>query len=71
MRIDVWHDCYDAGRAILDAVIAAFDRSRFGLSGESRVTRMCRSDDFALQHGDGLWQFSVFFSLQAYLASGV
>jgi len=71
LLIHVWHDDYDVGRAILERVKAAFDRSDFPLAGNDRVIRMCRTTDSARQHDDGLWQFSIEFSVQVYLASGV
>ena len=70
LRIDVWHDDYDAGRAIVHQVKAAFDRSDFELSGGDRVVQMCRTDDSASQHDDGVWQFTIDFLAQVYLASG-
>lgn len=71
LRIDVWHDDYDAGRAIAEQVKAAFDRSDFALSGGDRVVQMRRSGDSASQHEDGVWQFSVEFLVQVYLPSGI
>jgi len=71
LRIDVWHDDYDAGRAIVHEIKAAFDRSDFALSGGDRVVEMRRTDDSASQHDDGVWQFTIDFLVQVYLASGV
>lgn len=70
VRINVWHDDYDAGRAILEQVKAAFDRSDFALSGGDRVVQMRRTKDSASQHDDGTWQFSVEFLVQIHLPSG-
>mgnify|MGYP001827114254 CR=1 FL=1 len=70
LRICVWHDEYDAGRAVAEEVKAAFDRSAFTLAGGDRVVQMLRSDDFASQHDDGLWQFTTEFLVQVYLSSG-
>ena len=71
LRVNVWHDDYDAGRAIAEAVRAAFDRSDFPLSDGDRVIRMRRTNDFASQHDDGAWRFTVEFLAQVYLPSGV
>ena len=71
LRIRVWHDEYDAGRAIVHQIKAAFDRSDFPLAGADRVVQMRRTDDSASQHSDGTWQFTVDFLVQVHLASGV
>ena len=71
LRINVWHDDYDAGRAIVGQLKAAFDRSDFALSGGDRVVQMRRTDDFASQHDDGAWQFTIEFLVQVHLPSGV
>jgi len=71
LRIRVWHDEYDAGRAIVHQIKAAFDRSDFPLAGGDRVVQMRRTDDSASQHSDGTWQFTVDFLVQVHLASGV
>ena len=70
LRINVWHDNYDAGRAIVEQVKATFDRSNFALSGGDRVVQMLRTDDSASQHDDGTWQFTIEFLVQVYLPSG-
>ena len=71
LRINVWHDDYDAGRAIVRELMAAFDRSDFALAGGDRVVQMRRTDDSASQHDDGTWQFAIEFLVQVYLPSGV
>jgi hypothetical protein len=70
LRVNVWHEEYDAGRAIAEEVKAAFDRSSFALSGSDRVVQMLRTNDFASQHDDGAWQFTTEFLVQVYLPSG-
>jgi hypothetical protein len=70
LRINVWHDDYDAGRAIMEQITATFDRSDFALSGADRVIQMRRTDDSASQHDDGTWQFTVEFLVQVHLPSG-
>jgi hypothetical protein len=71
LRVNVWHDQYDAGRAIVHQVKAAFDRTDFALAGGDRVVQMRRTDDSASQHSDGTWQFTVDFLVQVHLPSGV
>ena len=66
----VWHDDYDAGRAILEQVKTAFDRSDFPLAAGDRVIQMRRTADRAQQDDDGLWQLTVEFLVQVYLSSG-
>jgi len=70
LRVNVWHDDYDAGRAIAEQVKAALDRSDFALSGSDRVVQMRRTNDSASQHDDGAWQFTVEFLIEVYLSSG-
>ena len=71
LRVSVWHDDYDAGRAIVGQVKTAFDRSDFALAGADRVVQMRRTDDSASQHDDGTWQFTVDFLVHVHLPSGV
>jgi hypothetical protein len=70
LRMNVWHEDYDAARAIVDQIRVAFDCSHFELAGGSRVLRMRRTGDWALQHGDGLWQLTIRFLVQIGLESG-
>jgi len=70
LRIDVWHDSYDAGLAILEQIQAAFDRSSFSLAGNRRVVQMRRSGDTITAHDDGVWQLSIAFVVYVYLPSG-
>jgi hypothetical protein len=71
LRIHVWHDDHEAGRAIVEQVKATFDRSDFELAGGARVVQMRRAHDAAVQHDDGTWQFTVEFLVEVYLPSGV
>jgi hypothetical protein len=71
LAIHVWHDDYDAGRAIVRQVQAAFELGDFALSGDDRVIQMRRVADSAEQHDDGLWQFSIDFLVQVYFPSGM
>mgnify|MGYP005839736353 CR=1 FL=1 len=61
LRVNVWHEAYGAGRAIVEQVRAAFDRAAFELPGGGRVLHMRRTSESAAQHGDGLWQLSIQF----------
>ena len=70
LRINVWHDDYNAGRAIVEQIKATFDRSDFALSGGDHVVQMRRTNDSASQHDDGTWQFTVEFLVQICLPSG-
>lgn len=70
LRVNVWHDEYDAGRAVAEEVKAAFDRGSFALSGNDRVVQMLRTNDFASQQEDGAWRFTTEFLVQVYLSSG-
>jgi len=70
LRINVWHDDYDAGRAVVAELKAALDRSDFPLAGGRRVVQMRRTGDSASQHDDGAWQFTVEFLVEVYLPSG-
>ena len=45
VEINVWHGDYDSGRAIVEQVKAAFDRSSFNLAGGGRVLHMRRVED--------------------------
>ncbi|MCR4415273.1 MAG: DUF3168 domain-containing protein [Thermoguttaceae bacterium] len=66
LEFHVWHDDYDAGRTIVDAVAAAFDRTRFDVSPAERVLDLFRTSERVQQHGDGLWQFTLGFVAQIY-----
>lgn len=67
VAVHVWHESYDAGRAILQQVRAAFDRSDFSLDGGNRVVQMRRIADAARQHDGNVWQLTVEFSVSVYL----
>lgn len=70
LTIHVWHDAFDAAAAIAHQVKAAFDRSAFDAGGGDRVVQMRRAGESVAQHGDGVWQWTIEFSVQVYLASG-
>jgi len=69
LRVSIWHDNHDDGRAILEAVQGAFDRSAFSLADGQRVVEMRRTDDRAVQDGDK-WNFVIDFLVRVYLPSG-
>ena len=71
LRIQVFHDHYDAGAEIVHHIKAAFDRTAFDLAGSDKVLNIERSNDSERQTGDGVWQFTVDFNCTVYLASGV
>ena len=71
MRIQVFHDHYDAGAEILHHIKAAFDRTAFDLAGSDKVLNIQRSNDSERQNPDGVWQFIIDFKCTVYLASGV
>ena len=70
LRIHLWHDDYDAGRTILEAIKAAFDRSSFPLAEGDQVVQMRRTDDAAEQDDEGLWRFAIEFAVEVYLPEG-
>ncbi len=64
LRMNVWHTDYDAGRSVLDEILAVFDGSSFSLSEGGRVLHMRRVQDSVQQHADGVWQLTVRFLTQ-------
>lgn len=71
IRIQVFHDNYDAAAAIVEQIKAAFDRTYFSLSGSDKVINMQRSNDFERPGDDGVWQMVIDFNCMVYLESGV
>jgi hypothetical protein len=71
LRIQVFHDHYDAGAAILNQIKMAFDRTAFDLAGSDKVLNIERGNDSEQQNNDGAWQFILDFKCTVYLASGV
>jgi hypothetical protein len=71
LRIQVFHDHYDAGAEILHQIKTVFDRTAFDLAGSDKVLNIRRNNDWERQNSDGAWQFVVDFSCTVYLASGV
>jgi len=70
LRVRLWHDDYDAGRAIVEAIKTAFDRTDFPLAESDRVVQMRRTDDTAEQDNEGLWRFTIDFAVEVYLPVG-
>ena len=66
VAIHVWHEDYDAGRAIAGRVEALFDRAAFDMEGGARVVQMRRLDDDAAQGPDGVWRFTLVFLAQVH-----
>lgn len=71
LRIQVYHDQYDAAATIVQEIKAAFDRTSFELAGADRVLFMRRTADSEHQGEDGLWRFLIDFRTTVYLASGI
>ena len=69
VKIDVFHGEYDAGAAVVQQVVAAFDRSDFALAGGDRVVNMRRVNDFERESDDGVWQFTCEFQCVVFLAA--
>ena len=68
VRIQVFHDNYDSAAAVVDQVIAAFDRTDFALAGADKVINMQRGNDFHQQEDDGTWRMVIDFDCTVYLA---
>jgi hypothetical protein len=71
LRIQVFHDHYDAGLAIVNQIKTAFDHASFDLTGSDKVLNIDRSNDSEHQTNDGTWQFIVDLKCTVFLASGV
>ncbi|MGD0382455.1 MAG: DUF3168 domain-containing protein [Thermoguttaceae bacterium] len=70
LRIQVYHDNYDAGAEIAHQIKKVFDRTAFDLSGSDKVLNIQRGNDLENQTDDGVWQFIMDFICTVYLASG-
>jgi transposase len=70
LRINVWHDSYDAGRVILDQLKASFDWRDFPLAEGRRVVQMRRDRESVAQQDDGVWHLWIEFSVLVYLPTG-
>ena len=73
VRIQVHHDDYDQGRAVADALLAAFDRSGFPLSPTDEVICMQRTGLPAETQDatSGRWTWVVDFDCRVSLAGGI
>jgi len=72
LRIELFHDIYDAAVAVARRIAAALDGSDFALTVSDRVVRMRMTDRREQQQLDGVWQFTFDFDcmiLQAYRSS--
>src|SRR3972149_1427654 len=68
LRIQVFHDHYDAGAGIMHQIKATFDRTAFDLAGSDKVLNIDRGNDSERQNNDGVWQFIIDFDCTVYLA---
>jgi len=59
LRVVFWHDDYDAGHAILEAVVAALDGVALEMDGGARWARLRRTDQSTTHEPDGRWVFHV------------
>lgn len=64
LRIHVWHDDHDAGRAVVVQVVEALDRCSLTLDSPERVARVRRVGETVTAHDDGPWQWTVEFSVR-------
>ena len=71
LRVQVFHESYDAAAAIVDRLKAVFHLAQFPLAGSDKVLAMQRANDSERQQDDGLWQFVVDFDCIVQLATGV
>ena len=71
VRIQVFHDHYDAGAEILGQVKTTFDRTAFELADDQKVLNMQRTNDVEKQSDDGMWEFLIDFDCTVYLPAGV
>jgi hypothetical protein len=68
VRIEVYHERYDAAVAMVEQIKATFDRAAFALAGNDRVVDMQRCDDSENQEDDGAWRLVIDFQCRVYLA---
>jgi hypothetical protein len=66
LRVHVWHDRYEAGCAVAQAVRAAFSRRGFDLGGGVLATGMRFIGRADVLHDDGIWQFTLRFSIRSF-----
>jgi hypothetical protein len=71
VRFQVHDADYDRGGAIVEALLATFDRSDFALSGNDRVLSMqkCGSPQETQDARTGQWDWIVDFQCRVYLAA--
>jgi len=67
LRIDLWHEDYSAGRAVVCQIDAAFDGCSFPMDAGQRLLALRRTGQFQHQHDDGLWQFTVEFQARIFI----
>ncbi len=69
--IQIFHENWDAGEAIMNAVKSLYNRTNFDLAGTDKVLTMERDDDSHFQENDGTWRFLISFRVLVYLPAGV
>lgn len=57
-RFQAWHEDHATGASIRDAIIALFEDRDFEATGY-RIASARYENGFALQEGDGTWQFVI------------
>jgi len=70
LEIHLWHNSFDAGQAAADRVKTAFDGGEFILSDGGRAVQVRRDGESAVEHDDGVWRWTIRFSIQVYLSWG-
>lgn len=59
VEMQLRHDSFDDGIAIIQQFLTGFDRSQFSLQERVKVLSLRRIDDDCCQAEDGTWQFRV------------
>lgn len=70
LRIELWHDDYAAGRAVVAAIDAAFSTASLVLSGGAQVLSLRLTDQADQAHEDGQWQFVLTWSVRVLVSTG-
>jgi len=70
LAVHVWHEEYDAGRAIVREIKAAFDNGDFSLPDGPRAVAMRWTGEAAPHYDGKAWRFELEFLVQVDLPSG-
>jgi hypothetical protein len=62
LRFQLWHEAWNSGNTIADAIVAAFDNGE-RTAGAITIHSMRLSNRFHLQEDDGVWQFLLDFDV--------